>query len=919
MAVVFDPAAETVVRLSPYDSDLKDSHNVYVSTDGTDGRITQLHWLAGLPSRAYGHELKHFAGVPHHASPGDLLRGSRREGDDHLNEPGFTAWELEQIRETAASYVAPTVAPRPVGSPESDSASSGSDVGSSERVSGSLPGRPAAMEWHPPADADADAGGQPSESAEYYDPYGLGREFADLGWAADPLGIAADPYAGMDMATPANGSEWSPQDFDERVIAATTRLGHAAYYVEAQFDEWVRGVFDISRAEGGRATNAFYRSLLNTPELLTMPGVTNVVGLRAWAARKLADDLARGEQSTFKEILPYPEGVSEQQRQALHRIWLDKLSNAGSGDHELAYVIPHIFAGGLGKPMRVHHPFDAPEDIGPTPDAGATRQQVVFWKGAYHLLRPRDPADSRLGSGFQQTAVPANVKEKLDAFFNDVIALLKDGIAAAEANLVGRHGHFLKRTFHRNLAHIRRQPEHPPGLGLGAPVSLDRQVRELIEHRRYFNSLQEDSGWRDESPRLESPFTLRLTASEAGGPSRRTSLFLQVGGKNGPVLDTTQIVAPGDVVAIDFGKVDGGGVGIARIPYSAAAGDVIYRVLDRRFTDSELAELRKRASARVWEFHKPLFSDSFQMSTNLYRDSGVLGIKFRAGDDEARATKSLVIPRGAAKVADGSSFVVPQDMTNVVLELGYDTDGRPVAVVEIPAEKNGGQALYWELAAVPTVRDIEWHRRNSFWELWDRWDLAEGISLDETLNKHARIPKPVDLQLSGPGRTIDGWEVDLSEGAEITLRVGRWPVGPDGVNSVFMVAKVPLKPLDDAAKAAYRVANPWVVDVPTHAYRLVNTGKTFAEFDTFKAQLQARKDKLDRRRKRDEQAAGRTARRRRIGDESSLPGGPAAFEWNGAASADGGVGSSSEWAAGVEPSVVWVDGGWRVSYRSAGG
>ncbi|WP_246835567.1 hypothetical protein, partial [Micromonospora sp. MH33] len=57
VAVVFDPAAETVVRLSRYDSDLKDSHNVYVSGDGAEGRITQLHWLAGLPSRAYGHEL----------------------------------------------------------------------------------------------------------------------------------------------------------------------------------------------------------------------------------------------------------------------------------------------------------------------------------------------------------------------------------------------------------------------------------------------------------------------------------------------------------------------------------------------------------------------------------------------------------------------------------------------------------------------------------------------------------------------------------------------------------------------------------------------------------------------------------------------------------------------------------------------
>jgi hypothetical protein len=114
VAVVFDPGAETVVRLSPYGSDLRDSDRVWVSEDGSAGRITQLHWLADLPSRAYGHELKHFAGVPHDGSPGDLLRTSRTVGDDHLHEPGFTAWELDQIRDTAASYVAPTDAPQPV-------------------------------------------------------------------------------------------------------------------------------------------------------------------------------------------------------------------------------------------------------------------------------------------------------------------------------------------------------------------------------------------------------------------------------------------------------------------------------------------------------------------------------------------------------------------------------------------------------------------------------------------------------------------------------------------------------------------------------------------------------------------------------------------------------------------------------------
>ncbi|WP_146167921.1 hypothetical protein, partial [Micromonospora sp. MH33] len=924
MAVVFDPAAETVVRLSRYGSDLKDSHNVYVSVDGTDGRITQLHWLAGLPSRAYGHELKHFAGVPHHASPGDLLRGARRDGDDHLNEPGFTDWELEQIRETAASYVAPTVAPRPVGSPESDSASSGSDVGSSEPGSGSLPGRPAAMEWHPPTDADA--GGQPSDSAEYYDPYYLGPEFADLG-------LTADPFAGFDMATPVLDPEGSSSALDYEVQLTTLRLASSAHRVEEQFDEWVSDVFDIFDAEDVPAFRAFYQSLLNTPEV-SAKGITTVARLRVWAVRRLAEELAQGEQSTLNEFLPYPDGVSEQQRDALHRIWLDKLSNALSRDYELAHVIPHLMAKALSMSMRIHHPFDAPQDIGPTPDVGAVRHQVVFWNGAYHRVLPFDPNDSRLDDGFQQTAVSANEKEQLDA----LLAELKRQIDTAEANPTNRHGHILKFTFSRNLAAIGKQP-----------VSPRRQARELVEYLRYLNSLRQDSGWQDESPQLESPFTLRLTAADRRGDSNHTTLNASVGGKVVSLLLTTQHVAPGDIVSIDFGKVGEEGVGIARIPHTEADGAerFIYRELDRKFDDNELAELGNRASAlrnrvsglrdgesgpsnrasgpsnrasdRVLESVKPSFVDSFRMRTSLR--NGVLGVRFGEGDVNKADQRALI---SRTTFADGTPFVVPDDMKDVILEVGYDIDHRPLAVVEIPAERNGGQvALYLRLTdPAPTVGDIErLRKKESFWEPSDRWTLFDAISFDDVLAKRARLPNAIiDLPVSGAGATVDGLEVDLSAGAAITLRVGKRLVGPDIVSNVFVVVKAPLKPLDDAAKEAYLRANS-VVDVseiPTHAYRLVNTGKTNADFDTLIARLRTRQAVLGLRRERGEPLYKPYAKRRRTGG-SSLPGGPAAFEWAGAASADGGVGSSSGWAAGVEPSVVWVDGGWRVSYRSAEG
>ncbi|WP_168215499.1 hypothetical protein, partial [Micromonospora sp. MH33] len=565
--------------------------------------------------------------------------------------------------------------------------------------------------------------------------------------------------------------------------------------------------------------------------------------------------------------------------------------------------------------------------------------------------------------------------------------------------------------------------------GGGRPVSLRSQAQEISEYRRYLNSLHEDSGWQDESPELESSFTLRLTAGAHTNTKYRTSLHLNIGG-NDVILNLGKLVAPGDGVSVDFGKaVDGQGVGFARIPYTEADGteSFIYRKLDREFEGAELEELRKRVPTRVWQFEKPGFVDSFRRAAKVgssghlsahfgerdetgsfkrpsyipraraadgssfsqadmanvvlevgydtggrplvvveipaernggralylqltdpaptahdierlrkaeraertlefdkpsFKDSfrmvttvgerGVLNVRFSEGD-EGKATKRASIAR--AKFADGTPFVIPRGMAKVVLEVGYDLNDRPLAVAEIPAERYGGQVLYLRLTdPAPAARDIEWQRKNAFWESWDRWSLDDAIVFHDNLIANAALPKPIDLRVGGPGKTADGLEVNLSAGTAITLRVGKRRVGPGLVDNVFVVVKAPLKPLDDAAKAAYLEANSLydVSEIPTHAYRLVNTGKTDAKFRELIEQLEVRKERRER------AAAGPAAKRRRTGG-SSLPGGPAAFEWAGAASADGGVGSSSGWAAGVEPSVVWVDGGWRVSYRSAGG
>ncbi|WP_168215501.1 hypothetical protein, partial [Micromonospora sp. MH33] len=427
--------------------------------------------------------------------------------------------------------------------------------------------------------------------------------------------------------------------------------------------------------------------------------------------------------------------------------------------------------------------------------------------------------------------------------------------------------------------------------------------------------------WQFEKPGFVDSFRRAAKVSSSGNLSIRFGGIDETGSaKRDPYIPRARVADGSSFSQADMANVilevgyDTGGrpLAVVEIPAERNEGRALYlQLTDPAPTTHDIERLRKADRAeRTLEFDKPSFKDSFRMVTSV-SERGALTAGFSQGD-EGKAPRKALIAR--AKYADGTPFVIPRGMAKVVLEVGYDLNDRPLAVAEIPAERYGGQVLYLRLTdPAPAARDIERLRKNAFWESWDRVVLDDAIVFHDNLIANAALPKPLDLRVGGPGKTVDGLEVNLSAGTAITLRVGKRRVGPDRVNSIFVVVKAPLKPLDDAAKAAYLEANSLydVSQIPTHAYRLVNTGKTDAEFGALIEKLQKRKERRER------AAAGPAAKRRRTG--GGLPGGPAAFEWAGAASADGGVGLSSGWAAGVEPSVVWVDGGWRVSYRSAEG
>ncbi|MFG3702883.1 hypothetical protein ACGF5C_34240, partial [Micromonospora sp. NPDC047620] len=668
----------------------------------------------------------------------------------------------------------------------------------------------------------------------------------------------------------------------------------------AAFEQWAHSVFHIDRAEGDAGPlDVFYGTVLKTHgELLAQAGVTTVAELGVLVARHLDADLRRGEQSMFRAFLPYPENMSEQRRETLHRHLLNKLVHRQPGYPDVVHVVPHIVAWGLGLPMEVHHPFGAPHVIGPPSDDGAKPQPVVFLNGAYHLGQPRDPHDARIVEGFPSPTALTELR-RLDAVFDEALDVLKAEVDAAEQNTTNRHWSLLRDTFDRNLAAVRQRPSSPR-----------RHIEVLEEHRRYVDALREDSKWEDENRwNLQDPFTVPVPVEDIGG---RPYLQFRVGDNDVFLEYVGRVAVAGDRVAVVVGKVDGEGlsIAIARIPYTAPDGTerFVYQEFARRFTDSELAELRSMAAGPVWET-----ADRWKFG-NLYHitvpvsESGVFNNITFGG-------QRVTIP--PVEVADGLPPVIAAELKEGRFRLGYGMDGQPLAVLEAPAGRNGtGAPLYLELSSPPpTAYDIEWLRTLALWESIEPPPLLDEVSIDLVMQEDKRTPHPLPLTLGddNSGRTLDGREVDLSPGTGVALRVGRFLrlEGSNVVTSVFAAVKAPL------------------ADRSGYAHRLIDTNMSNEWFDEFKKQRE--KTDSGKRPAVPEWPAGPLEKRPRTGDGvpgssgdptrqrpsagdgpgagggSSLPGGAAAFEWGrvgGGSFSGGGKGVlPSEWAAGEPPSV----------------
>ncbi|MFI2652667.1 hypothetical protein ACH494_34205, partial [Micromonospora fulviviridis] len=675
---------------------------------------------------------------------------------------------------------------------------------------------------------------------------------------------------------------------NERVVEARWRkVGSALSQLTmrrtrkgSEFKRWAYEVFRIGRADsGGEPLDAFYGTVLKAHgERLAQSGVTTVAGLGVLVARQLGVDLGRGEQSMFRALLPYPEDMSEQRRETLHQHLLNKLVHRRPGYPDVVHVVPHVVAWGLGLPMVIHHPFGAPYVIGPPTEGGEVPQPVVWLNGAYYLVQPRDPHDARIVEGFPSPAALTELR-RLDVVFDEALEVLKTEVDTAEQNTAIGHWPLLRDTFHRNVAAIGRRPSSPRGL---ADV--------LQEHLRYREALREESTWEDENRwNLQDPFTVPVLVEDIGG---RSTLRLRLDGYDTILGYADRVAVPGDRVAVDFGKVDGEGVGIARIPYTAPDGTerFAYQEIARRFTDSELAELWSTAAGPVWETVDRWRFGNLSHITAPVSESGTFDITFGG--------QRVTLP--PVEMADGLPPVVAAELREGRFRLGYGMEGQPLAVLEVPADRNGtGAPLYLELSSpAPTAYDIERLRSMALWESVEPAALLDEVSIDLVMQEDRRTPNPLPITLGddNSGRTLDGQEVDLSPGTEVALRVGRFFRLEESnvVTSIFAAVKAPL------------------ADQSGYAYRLVDTNLSNEWFDEFRTQWETTDS--GKRRAVPEWPAGPLEKRPRTG-----PGGPAASEWAGAASADGGVGSSSEWAAGVKPSVVWVDGGWRVSYRSAEG
>ncbi|MFI2652884.1 hypothetical protein, partial [Micromonospora fulviviridis] len=695
-----------------------------------------------------------------------------------------------------------------------------------------------------------------------------------------------DPLAGFDMTTPAwegESADWEGEfadwegesadregesaDWEREVVKATASLKFAGTKAEVAFGRWASGVFEFDPAtlDVRPPHVVFTESVFSTyGEEFGKKGITKPTGLSGWLARQLAEELALGRSSEFWKLLPYsdPENMSEQQRDALNRIWLDKMANVRTTSYEVTRVALHLLAKGLDQPMRLYHPFGDPyEDIGPPPADGAIPRPVVWWKGGYIVLRPLDSADTlaRLASGYQRTSIPEREQQRWDSLYTGALGLLKARIDTAEKDSSEHHRSLLRYTLDRDLAAIGKRPFSPR-----------RLAEELDAYRGYLTGLSDDGIWAgDYRWELEDPFTLRFAATVKAAGGAKTTLRTNLGRQEVALTGVDHVVLTSDMVAVDFGSVDGAGVGIVKIPYLANGVEKFaYREIDRKFSDTELAELRGRVPGQVWQLDDQPVGSLYHITSGFDPATNQLTRSFGKGS-EGEKTRRARIP--VAKVVDGRFFTIPNDMKEVILRLGYGPDHRPIAVVVMPAEKSGaGRDLYLQLVSpAPTVDDVELLRKTALWERslpW--WSISSVKSFNDTIGSRSRLPVPLGFSLGGKNwsKTPDGREVNLAPGTPVTLQVGerRRPVGKDhivdSVNEVVVVVKVPLLPIPDAPASE-----------PEYAFKLFSMDEE-VNFADLIEQLQERQTLLDRRRERAESGGRRAPKRPRVQDGSSVPG-----------------------------------------------
>ncbi|MFB9543219.1 hypothetical protein, partial [Micromonospora sagamiensis] len=605
--------------------------------------------------------------------------------------------------------------------------------------------------------------------------------------------------------------------------------------VAAEFVQWTRDVLGVDLLADLPKPDDFYRAVVRRfEEKLKAAGVEpSASGLRAWVARELAADLRRGGESEFSRLLPYPEVMSEQRREDLHRQWLNKIARDQTGDFDVAHVVPRVIASRLSLSMRIHHSFGAPHDIGPEPGAGV-RYPVVFHKGVYYLGQLPDPADAerarRIAEGFSRTEISDDEQRRLDRLFDDARDLLLAAIAEAENNPHPTNSDqwpILRETFHRQLAVIRQHPDSPH----------NKKARELANHVHYLRRLLTAGRWESGNRQnLENQFTIHLPVSVGARGAGYRYLRVWLRNSQSTAVDVDRMAVPGDSVAVHFGKVGGVGTGFAEVSYTAADGTEVHsrREIGRSLNDSELARLRSRAVGKVWDLDRPPLVRDFYTTTSV-QHNGELSV----GLGQAAPGQDILKPRiPPASVVGGLPPVLIRELKEARLLLGYARDdGRPTAVVEAPAGKNvKGQPLYLELSKPATTRyDIERMRKRALWEPEDRWALSQQMSFDVVLQPGAwsrqgplsirAASGPLSIEVSGSGRarTLAGAEVDLSPGTSVTLSLGKWPgQGEDGAGVAGTIPVVVRAPL---------------VDGSGHVYRLFDTGVDIRNFDGLTSEI----------------------------------------------------------------------------------